>query len=255
MAMNLSELIGQRRNRKELYPTEAYWNSKAAKYQGKAVSMWANRWLNELYDREQRRLITRYLKDIRGTEMLDLGCGVGRLSRWFAEQGARVTGMDFSAGAVAIAREQSPNGNPMYRHSSVLAFEDVEAYDLIFIWGVLSVACVDRNQLLDAMKRIRRALRHGGRLMITEPIHTGFLHRCLKLGRRDFLAVLREAGFEVETIRPVHFWPVRLALCYVSWPKWLTAPVYHLGQVAIKLPGLNLLADSWAIMTAPAVRT
>src|SRR5215471_4125748 len=142
MATNLRGLIEQRRRRKELYPTEAYWDFKAAAYQGKAVSMWPNRWLNELYDREQRRLISRYLKEIRGVEMLDLGCGVGRLSRWFAEQGARVTGMDFSAGALAIAREQSPGGNPMYRQSSVLAFDDVEAYDVIFVWGVLSVACV-----------------------------------------------------------------------------------------------------------------
>jgi hypothetical protein len=105
------------------------------------------------------------------------------------------------------------------------------------------------------MKRIGHALRPGGRLMITEPIHSGFLHRCLKLRLREFLAVMRDAGFEVETVSPVHFWPVRLALSYVSWPKWLTASVYHLGQAAIKLPVLNRLADSWTIMAAPAART
>ena len=102
-------------------------------------------------------------------------------------------------------------------------------------------------------KRIRRALRPGGRLMITEPTHSGFLHRSLKLDLREFLAVMREAGFEVERVSPLHFWPMRLALCYVSWPKWLTAPLYHLGRFAIKLPGLTRLADYWAIMAAPAV--
>jgi hypothetical protein len=30
--------------------------------------------------------------------------------------------------------------------------------------------------------------------------------------------------------------------------------LYHLGQGAMKLPGLNRLADYWAIMAAPAVR-
>jgi len=255
MATNLRGLIEQRRKRKQLYPTEAYWNFKAIEYQGKAASMWPNRWLNELYDQEQRRLIGKHLKDIRGVEMLDLGCGVGRLSRWFAEQGARVTGIDFSAGALAIARGQSPGGNPMYRQSSIFAFDDVEAYDLIFVWVVLTLACVNRNQLLDAMKRTRHALRPGGRLMITEPTHGSFLHRSLKLGLREFLAVMREAGFDVETVSPLHFWPMRLALCYVSWPKWLTAPLYHVGQVAMKLPGLNRLADYWAIVAAPAVRT
>jgi len=255
MVMNLRGLIEQRRNRKELYPTEAYWNIKAAEYQGKAASMWPNLWLNELYDREHRQLISQGLREVRGVEMLDLGCGVGRLSRWFAEQGARVTGMDFSAGALAIAREQSPGGNPMYRQSSIFAFDDVEGYDLIFVWGMLCVACVDRNQLLDAMTRIRRALRPGGRLMITEPIHSGFLHRSLRLGLREFLAVMREAGLEVKSVSPLQFWPMRLALCNVSWPKWLTAPMYHLGRVAMKFPGLNQLADYRAIMASPVART
>ena len=90
--------------------------------------------------------------------------------------------------------------------------------------------------------------------MITEPTHSGFLHRSLKLGLQEFLAVMRDAGFEAETVIPLHFWPMRLVLCYVSWPKWLTAPLYHLGRVAMNLPGLNRLADYWAIMAAPAVR-
>lgn len=64
---------------------------------------------------------------------------------------------------------------------------------------MLSLACVERNQLLDALKRSRRALRAGGRLMITEPAHTGFLHRSLKLSLREFLSVMKEAVFEVKT--------------------------------------------------------
>jgi hypothetical protein len=41
------------------------------------------------------------------------------------------TGMDFSAGALAVARGQSPGGNSIYRHLSVFPFDDVGAYDLI----------------------------------------------------------------------------------------------------------------------------
>ena len=59
-------------------------------------------------------------------------------------------------------------------------------------------ACVDRSELRDALKRICQALRVAGRLMITAPVHRGFLHRSLKLGLGEFLAVMWEAGFRGE---------------------------------------------------------
>jgi 2-polyprenyl-3-methyl-5-hydroxy-6-metoxy-1,4-benzoquinol methylase len=37
---------------------------------------------------------------------LELGCGVGRLSRYLAQQGVRATGVDFSTVAIAKARER-----------------------------------------------------------------------------------------------------------------------------------------------------
>jgi cyclopropane fatty-acyl-phospholipid synthase-like methyltransferase len=39
-----------------------------------------------------------------GQRALELGCGVGRLSRYMAQQGLRVTGADFSAAAIEQAR-------------------------------------------------------------------------------------------------------------------------------------------------------
>ena len=98
--------------------------------------------------------------------------------------------------------------------------------------GVLTIACRDKGQLLDALIRIRRALRTDGRLLLTEPIHRGFLHRVLDLDLDRIPDVLREAGFEVQITTPLHFWPMRLALCYVPWPTWITKPLYHLGQKA-----------------------
>src|SRR3954451_14330697 len=38
---------------------------------------------------------------------LELGCGLGRFSRYVAQQGVRVTGVDFSPVAVAKAKERS----------------------------------------------------------------------------------------------------------------------------------------------------
>ena len=253
MLSHLLDLIHQRRNRKTLYCTAAYWDSKAGGYDDTAVSMWLNQDLNRLYENEARQLITRLLGDPSGSVLLDLGCGTGRFSRWFAAQGAFVTGMDFSGGALAVAKRQSADGSPTYRQESVFELTVENTYDVIFILGVLTAACVDENQLLDALRRIRRALHPNGRLLITEPIHRGFLHRVLEMDLAEFLAVLQKAGFQVKATAPLHFWPMRLALCYVSWPAWLTVPLYHLGQTIMKVPGLSRLGDYWAILASSNV--
>jgi 2-polyprenyl-3-methyl-5-hydroxy-6-metoxy-1,4-benzoquinol methylase len=251
MLSGLHEVIRQRRNREKLYSTAAYWDSKANSYNETAVSMWPNRALNGLYESEQKELIISHLGDVSGIALLDLGCGTGRFSRWFAVQGSQVTGVDFSAGALNIAALQYPSDNPSYRQGSVFELTDEDTYDLVFTWGVLTIACRDKDQLLDSLIRIRRALRADGRLLLTEPIHRGVLHRVLNLDLSEFLAVMREAGFEVQATTPLHFWPMRLALCYISWPAWMTVPLYHLGQAAMKIPGLSRLGDYWAILACP----
>lgn len=251
MLSQLLKMIRQRHNRQNLYTSATYWDSKAVTYDDTAVSMWPNRTLNSLYENEQKELIISHLEDVSGKALLDLGCGTGRFSRWFAVQGAQVTGVDFSAGALAIAASQSSLDNPIYRQDSVFNLTDDNAYEVAFVWGVLTVACRDKVQLLDALIRIRRALRTDGRLLLTEPIHRGFLHRVLNLDLAEFLTVLGEAGFEVQATTPLHFWPMRLALCYVSWPAWITVPLYHIGQAAMKLPGFSRLGDYWAILAYP----
>src|SRR5688572_20401946 len=43
------------------------------------------------------------LGEVRGLEVLDLGCGTGRHALWLAAAGARVTALDFSEGMLAEA--------------------------------------------------------------------------------------------------------------------------------------------------------
>jgi 2-polyprenyl-3-methyl-5-hydroxy-6-metoxy-1,4-benzoquinol methylase len=252
MLNRLREMWQQRRNRESLYSTAAYWDSKAETLKGKAVSMWPNNHLNALYEREAEAVIRRFLGDVRGRSILDLGCGTGRMSRWFAAQGARVVGVDFSAGALAIAKGESVGDNPSYRLGSIFELADENAYDIVFAWGVVTTACREESQVLDALVRIRRSLRDGGKLLLTEPIHKGFLHRVLDMDLRSFLGVMRKAGFDLTATAPMHFWPARLTLSYVQWPAWLTRPVYWIGQGAMRLPGLSRLGDYWAILATPA---
>jgi len=71
-----------------------------------------DRW-SEIYDEEDNPLIVleeRYLPDllgdVRGLDLVDLGCGTGRHAVRIAAAGARVTAVDFSEGMVAKARSK-----------------------------------------------------------------------------------------------------------------------------------------------------
>lgn len=237
----LAAMLRNRRNRKQLYSTADYWDSKAVEHAGDAVSMWPNNNLNRLYHREQLAVIDRLLPDVRDMRILDAGCGTGRISRYLAGRGATVHGFDFSARAIEIARGLSAGSNPTYSVESIFDLTERDRYDAVVSWGSVAVACKDASELRRALERLVQAMKPGAGILLLEPIHTGFLHRVLDLSVSDFADVMREAGITVTGTHPLHFWPARLALSYVTLPKFVTTPGYHLGQSVMRaIPSVRL---------------
>src|SRR5215203_3234237 len=113
------EMFNNRANRAEVYSAPAFWDRKARAYGGSAISMFANRNLNRLLERDQFAFFDAVLGDVAGKRILDVGCGTGRLSRHLAERGARVDGFDFAQEAVRLARTESTGLNISYRVMSV----------------------------------------------------------------------------------------------------------------------------------------
>jgi cyclopropane fatty-acyl-phospholipid synthase-like methyltransferase len=232
----------QRRQRAELYSTAEYWDAKARSLTGQAVSMWPNNHLNALYEDEQRACLDAALGQVAGREILDIGCGTGRISRYLAGRGAQVVAFDFARDAVEIAR-RTPGPEVTYLVQSVFDLDEDERYDAAVSWGTLTVACRNEYELGDALSRIRGALRRGGTVALLEPIHSGFLSRVLSMGLQDFCAVMRTHGFRIERVEQLHFWPARLALAFYEVPRPITRLGYWIGQGLMKLPGLRRLGD------------
>jgi 2-polyprenyl-3-methyl-5-hydroxy-6-metoxy-1,4-benzoquinol methylase len=253
--MNVSKfaaMLAERRNRERIYCTSRYWDSRAANLQGHAVSMWPNNNLNRRYHDEQMIFLESCLPRLGGKAVLDLGCGTGRMSRWFAERGARVVGIDFSEKSIAIASEQGAHGNPTYRVQSMFVLDDCDCYDLIVSWASIALACRGAREVQVVMENLRRALRPGGEVLLLEPLHSGFLHRTLAMDVSEFVAIMQNAGFLIRNRVPMHFWPVRLLLASFALPNWLTSVVYDLGQQIMRVPGFRNMGDYTAIYAVNA---
>jgi len=236
MLQRFREMLRQRSRREEVYSGATFWNDKATTHSGTAVSMFVNHALNERYQHEQFAFFDKSLGDVAGRRVLDVGCGTGRLSRHLAEQGATVFAFDFAQKAIDIARRESEGMSIEYRVASVFDVDmGGDDYDDIVEIACLSAACRTSEEFEAVLRKLHGALRPGGKLVLIEPFHRGFLHRVLRLSKAEAIAVMKTAGFEVFATRELHFWPLRLWLTLGETPVWITRMLYPVGETLLRL--------------------
>jgi len=96
-------------------------------------------------------------------EILDLGCGPGLYTERLAEEGYRVTGIDFSERSIACAKERAGEKglDINYRCLNYLQLDYEERFDLvILIYNDFSVLLPEERTLL--LEKVYRALKKGG---------------------------------------------------------------------------------------------
>lgn len=114
----------------------------------------------------ERYTIMEILGDLRNRTVVDLACGEGVYARQFKRDGAAaVTGVDISAGMIALAAEE--RNEPLgcrYVRSDAAAFTPEEPADVVTAIYLLNYARTPEE--LDGLCRgCYRALRPGGRLV------------------------------------------------------------------------------------------
>jgi SAM-dependent methyltransferase len=126
--------------------------------------------------------VARALPCDRFPRVLDVGCGIGRVTGPLAARGYAVVGLDVSVAALRSARRRAPG--PRY---VALDQRDVGAmrwqFDgAIVLWNSLGFS--GRSGDLATLRGLARVLRPGGRLVL-DLYHPGWLARNERAGERD----------------------------------------------------------------------
>jgi 2-polyprenyl-3-methyl-5-hydroxy-6-metoxy-1,4-benzoquinol methylase len=110
---------------------------------------------------------------VKGSSVLDVGCGFGRFSLLAARGGARVTGADFMENAISVARVLSAaSGLEVEFVCADMESEipDGSQYDIIYLGGVLE----HLSNPLRLLKSATRRLAPGGMIVANCPNESNF---------------------------------------------------------------------------------
>ncbi|MGL5928448.1 MAG: methyltransferase domain-containing protein [Dermatophilaceae bacterium] len=103
--------------------------------------------------------VIRLVVEAGGSTVLDAGCGTGRMTRYVADRGLAVTGVDLSPGMLAMARRDHPDLD--VREGSLLSLPlDDASFDGVVLW--YSLIHLTDTELPVALAEAFRVVRPGG---------------------------------------------------------------------------------------------
>src|SRR6266550_2767982 len=152
--------------------------------------------------------------------VLDLGCGIGRVTRYVAPLCHEIWAVDVSETMLRFARErlaELPNVRFLVGRGTSLP--ELETGSIDFVYSLLTLQHVEREHAFKLLRELRRVLRDGGRAFLTFPnllsdeYLKAFLHyvdvdevgnpaRARFYTPEEVSRLLPAAGFEIEHLDP-----------------------------------------------------
>jgi ubiquinone/menaquinone biosynthesis C-methylase UbiE len=152
--------------------------------------------------------------------VLDLGCGIGRVTRYVAPLCQEIWAVDVSETMLRFARERLAElPNVRFLLGRGTALPEIETASVDFTYSLLTLQHVEREHAFRLLRELRRVLRDGGRAYLTFPnllsdeYLQAFLHyvevdevsnpaRARFYTPEEVARLLPAAGFEIESIEP-----------------------------------------------------
>ena len=111
------------------------------------------------------------------SNILDLGCGTGRITLRLAQSGHTVTGIDPALAALEVAQRKLGANRVTWIHGTV-ADAPTDAFDIAAMTNHVAQFLTGDDEWLDTLKHLRRSLNLGGRLVFDsrDPAARGWEH-------------------------------------------------------------------------------
>ena len=230
-------------NRRD-YDSNRYWKQRASR-EGQSSVMWNNACYNDMYRIRQREILSEYVQNLSaGDKILDIGCGIGVVSKMLVElhSGVQVDAVDFPE-MIEVAQRESAMDRVRYIASSAEAYRDEsQQYAL-----VISSGCYSAIRDLAAMKRavtnMADMTADGGRVLMIDPFHRCNLLARARFGSRDIRQLMRELEFEVIEKSGVLFWPYRLWLANCPYSDATVRRRFAAGERWMRWLGAHFWSD------------
>jgi ubiquinone/menaquinone biosynthesis C-methylase UbiE len=117
----------------------------------------------------ENRFILRKMGNLQGKRLLDLGCGAGENSVYFAMQGASCIAADYSPGMVEVALQLAERHGVEIEgctaNAMALDFPD-NTFDIVYASNLLHHIPDPKH----ALKEMHRVLKHGGKACFWDPL-------------------------------------------------------------------------------------
>lgn len=114
--------------------------------------------INEVQD-----TIDFFIQNLKGGDVLDVGCGPGRDAKYFSEHNLKVTGIDLSDNFLDIASQNVPNANFIKMDMRNVDFPN-DTFD--GIWISASFLHIPKNDARNALVNLRSVLKQGGLIYV-----------------------------------------------------------------------------------------
>ena len=242
-----------------------YWENRALRYarNGEGLAAVCSYGMPGFYNRAiqftQRLALRPWLRELEGKQVLDVGCGVGRWSRWMAAQGARVTGVDLSPTMVAEAScraaQEGLSERCRFLVQDLADLHTAAQYEVILGVTVLQ-HILETARLEHALRRLVRHLAPEGRMVLIEaaPNHRNSscdtaIFRARTLA--DYLSLFSVCGLRLASLTGVDPTPLRTRFLpyYSRLPRPLAlaglAMITAVSAPADALFGRRLVNRSW----------
>lgn len=194
----------------------------------------------DIYADAKYKIILDFLKNKNNLKILNAGCGSGELSFLLAQVGHQVVGIDPSEEYINLAKKNLPSQLAGLCAFEVKAIENLstgEEYDCVIALDVLEHIKNDAG----ALKKLVKALRLGGDLMIVVPalpflfgFHDEQLKHYRRYTRSSLIRLIKSVVFAALGIKKLRYFGFTLVpICFLYSKIWRRPYPIAVGKTSI----------------------